>query len=59
MQTKNITPVKWNTNKPPANTVVYVWYFTQTIRAIWTGTQWKTPDGVTLDDVTHWRPYRD
>ncbi len=57
--TRVLNPPKWNTDcYPEKNTVVWVWAMYTQVKAIWTGTEWRTPDGVKLQDVTHWRAYK-
>ena len=44
----------WQTGHPAPNCVVWVWYYTTAILATWDGAQWRTVEGDSLRDVTHW-----
>ena len=57
--TRQIVIHKWHHDKPQVNQIVWVWDAVYQVRAIWTGTEWRTPDGVTLTDIECWRPLRD
>jgi hypothetical protein len=44
-------------DKPTPWTVVKVWYCNREIHAVWTGKQWRTPEGDLLREaITHWYP---
>lgn len=57
--TQRIVVHKWHRDKPEVNRVVWVWYLVGQVKAVWTGAEWRTPDGTTLSDIQCWRPLRD
>jgi hypothetical protein len=51
-----MTHSEWRKDTPPAGRLLEVWHDAYgCIMATWTGAQWRTPDGVLLLHVTHWR----
>ncbi len=46
----------WRTGTPEPGVVVEVWAWLSVQTAIWTGTEWRTPGGMILRWVSHWRP---
>ena len=57
--TRQIIIHKWHRDKPEVNRLVWVWALVEQVRAYWTGSEWRTPDGVVLSDIECWRPLRD
>lgn len=45
---------EWRTDKPPQHWYVQVWTEAGAVTACWTGKRWRTVDGLTVRDVTHW-----
>lgn len=50
----------WRTGTPEPGVVVEVWSWLAVALALWTGEEWRTPDGSTvLRYISHWRPVAD
>ena len=51
-----MTHSEWRKDTPPAGRLLEVWHDAYgCIMATWTGTQWRTPDGIPLLHVAYWR----
>lgn len=51
-----LTVAEWRDDTPPVGQVVEVWDWLAVVRAVWTGEEWHTPDGMRLRWISHWRP---
>lgn len=49
----------WRTGTPEPGVVVEVWSWLAVAPAVWTGEEWRTPDGTVLRYISHWRPVAD
>jgi len=50
-----MAPAEWRSDAPPVGQVVEVWAWLSVALAVWTGTEWRTPEGQVLRYVSHWR----
>lgn len=46
---------QWRSDAPPVGRVVEVWAWLSVVLAVWTGAEWRTPEGQPLRYVSHWR----
>jgi len=50
-----MAPAEWRSDAPPVGQGVEVWAWLSVALAVWTGTEWRTPEGQVLRYVSHWR----